>query len=80
MAMKEINQYEFTPKRGDYDNMTIYENLDEFATFVKLLKENKVTAFEYLESLIAGQKMGSEIPVQISELEFLLLLLKTSNQ
>jgi len=35
-----------------------------------------ISAESYLESLIAGVKMGSEIPVQLSELEFLLMLIK----
>jgi hypothetical protein len=34
-----------------------------------------MTSLQYLESLIAGMKMGSEIPVQLSELEFLKTLL-----
>ena len=34
-----------------------------------------MTAIEYLQSLIEGIKMGSSIPVQLSELEFLMLLL-----
>lgn len=34
-----------------------------------------MTPIEYLESLIAGQKMGSSIPVQVSELETLRLFI-----
>ena len=35
-----------------------------------------MTALSYLESLIAGMKMGSEIPVMLSELELLYILMK----
>lgn len=35
-----------------------------------------MTPIEYLNSLIAGQEMGSEIPVQLSELKLLLALLE----
>lgn len=34
-----------------------------------------MTALEYLDSLIGGMKMGSSIPVQKSELDFLRLLM-----
>lgn len=37
-----------------------------------------MTPEEYLKSLIAGQKLSS-IPVQTSELEFLLQLMKAQN-
>ena len=33
-------------------------------------------AIEYLASLIAGQKMGSSLPVQVSELEMLKMFLE----
>lgn len=36
-----------------------------------------MTAVEYLKSLIAGMEMGSEIPVQLSELKLLLALMET---
>ena len=39
-----------------------------------------MTPLEYLESLIAGMKMGSEIPVQLSELEFLKKLIQMEKQ
>jgi hypothetical protein len=35
-----------------------------------------MTPIEYLESLIAGMKMGSEIPVQLSELQLLLKMMQ----
>ena len=35
-----------------------------------------MTATEYLQSLIAGIEMGSEIPVQLSELKLLLALME----
>lgn len=37
-----------------------------------------MTATEYLKSLIAGQEMGSSIPVQVSELKMLLAMLEAS--
>ena len=37
-----------------------------------------MSAIEYLESLIAGVEMGSEIPVQLSGLKLLLALLEAS--
>jgi hypothetical protein len=39
-----------------------------------------MTAELYLNSLIAGMKMDSEIPVQLSELEFLKILLQKEKQ
>jgi hypothetical protein len=39
-----------------------------------------MTAELYLNSLIAGMKMGSEIPVQLAELEFLKILLQKEKQ
>jgi hypothetical protein len=39
--------------------------------------EIDMTAAEYLQSLIAGVEMGSEIPVQLSELKLLLALLES---
>lgn len=35
-----------------------------------------MTAVTYLKSLIAGMEMGSEIPVQLSELMLLLAMLE----
>ena len=35
-----------------------------------------MSAIEYLTSLIEGMQMGSEIPVQLSELKFLLALME----
>jgi hypothetical protein len=35
-----------------------------------------MTPIEYLQSLITGMEMKSEIPVQLSELKFLMLLLR----
>ncbi len=35
-----------------------------------------MSAIEYLKSLIDGQEMGSEIPVQISELKLLLAMME----
>jgi hypothetical protein len=35
-----------------------------------------MTAIEYLQSLIAGIEMGSEILVQLSELKLLLVLME----
>ena len=35
-----------------------------------------MTAIEYLKSLIGGMEMGSEIPVQLSELKLLLVLME----
>jgi hypothetical protein len=36
-----------------------------------------LTPKEYLQSLIAGMEMGSSIPVQLSELKFLMALLES---
>lgn len=36
-----------------------------------------MSAAEYLKSLIAGVEMGSSIPVQLSELTFLLALIES---
>lgn len=38
-----------------------------------------MTPIEYLNSLIAGMEMGSEIPVQLSELKLLLALMEATN-
>jgi len=38
-----------------------------------------MNAIDYLKSLIAGIEMGSEIPVQLSELYLLLTMLETQN-
>ena len=35
-----------------------------------------MTAIEYVQSLIAGMEMGSEIPVQLSELKLLLAMME----
>jgi len=35
-----------------------------------------MTPVEYLKSLIAGMEMGSEIPVQLSELKLLLAMME----
>jgi len=35
-----------------------------------------MTAIDYLKSLIIGMEMGSEIPVQLSELKMLLALME----
>jgi hypothetical protein len=35
-----------------------------------------MASIEYLKSLIAGMEMGSEIPVQLSELKLLLALME----
>ena len=40
-----------------------------------MLKVYNMTPVMYLDSLIAGIKMGSTIPVQLAELEFLRKLL-----
>jgi hypothetical protein len=37
-----------------------------------------MSQIDYLKSLIAGMEMGSEIPVQLSELKLLLTLLENS--
>lgn len=35
---------------------------------------------DYLKSLIAGMEMGSEIPVQLSELKFLMALIEANEK
>lgn len=35
---------------------------------------------DYLKSLIAGMEMGSEIPVQLSELKFLMALIEANEE
>ena len=39
-----------------------------------------MTPSEYLQSLIAGQEIGSSIPVQLSELKFLMALIEANDQ
>lgn len=39
-----------------------------------------MTAIEYLKSLILGMEMGSDIPVQLSELKLLLTMLEANNE
>jgi hypothetical protein len=39
-----------------------------------------MTPSEYLQSLITGQEIGSSIPVQLSELKFLMALIEANDQ
>ena len=39
-----------------------------------------MTPKKYLQSLIAGQESGSSIPVQLSELKFLMALIEATNK
>jgi hypothetical protein len=39
-----------------------------------------MTPKEYLQSLIEGMEMGSEIPVQLSELKFLMALIEANHK
>jgi hypothetical protein len=39
-----------------------------------------MTPIEYLQSLITGMEMNSEIPVQLSELKFLMALIKADKE
>ena len=39
-----------------------------------------MTPKEYLQSLIAGQSLGSSIPVQLSELKFLMALIEANDK
>ncbi len=39
-----------------------------------------MTPIEYLQSLITGMEMGSEITVQLSELKFLMVLIKANEE